>query len=223
MKYAIIRFPGSNCDWDLYYVLRDQMNVQPEFIDYRQTKLPNDTGAVLIPGGFSYGDYLRSGAIARFAPIMAAVSEYAQSGHPVIGICNGFQILTEAGLLPGALRQNDNLEFICEPEYLSVENNQTLFTNQFEAGERVMFPVAHGEGNYYCDEQTLATLKANHQIVFTYQNNPNGSVEDIAGIINQRGNVLGMMPHPERASDALLGGADGLKLFQSLVDQVVAN
>jgi phosphoribosylformylglycinamidine synthase len=199
------------------------MNVQPEFIDYRQTKLPNDTGAVLIPGGFSYGDYLRSGAIARFAPIMAAVSEYAQSGHPVIGICNGFQILTEAGLLPGALRQNDNLEFICEPEYLSVENNQTLFTNQFEAGERVMFPVAHGEGNYYCDEQTLATLKANHQIVFTYQNNPNGSVEDIAGIINQRGNVLGMMPHPERASDALLGGADGLKLFQSLVDQVVAN
>lgn len=223
MKYAIIRFPGSNCDWDLYYVLRDQMNVQPEFIDYRQTKLPNDTGAVLIPGGFSYGDYLRSGAIARFAPIMAAVSEYAQSGHPVIGICNGFQILTEAGLLPGALRQNDNLEFICEPEYLSVENNQTLFTNQFEAGECVMFPVAHGEGNYYCDEQTLATLKANHQIVFTYQNNPNGSVEDIAGIINQRGNVLGMMPHPERASDALLGGADGLKLFQSLVDQVVAN
>lgn len=223
MKYAIIRFPGSNCDWDLYYVLRDQMNVHPEFIDYRQTKLPNDTGAVLIPGGFSYGDYLRSGAIARFAPIMTAVSDYAQSGQPVIGICNGFQILTEAGLLPGALRQNDNLEFICEPEYLSVENNQTLFTNQFEAGERVMFPVAHGEGNYYCDEQTLATLKANHQIVFTYQNNPNGSVEDIAGIINQRGNVLGMMPHPERASDALLGGADGLKLFQSLVDQVVAN
>lgn len=223
MKYAIIRFPGSNCDWDLYYVLRDQMNVQPEFIDYRQTKLPNDTGAVLIPGGFSYGDYLRSGAIARFAPIMTAVSDYAQSGQPVIGICNGFQILTEAGLLPGALRQNDNLEFICEPEYLSVENNQTLFTNQFEAGERVMFPVAHGEGNYYCDEQTLATLKANHQIVFTYQNNPNGSVEDIAGIINQRGNVLGMMPHPERATDALLGGADGLKLFQSLVDQVVAN
>ncbi|WP_461239836.1 phosphoribosylformylglycinamidine synthase subunit PurQ [Paucilactobacillus sp. N302-9] len=223
MKYAIIRFPGSNCDWDLYYVLRDQMNVQPEFIDYRQTKLPNDTGAVLIPGGFSYGDYLRSGAIARFAPIMTAVSDYAQSGQPVIGICNGFQILTEAGLLPGALRQNDNLEFICEPEYLSVENSQTLFTNQFEAGERVMFPVAHGEGNYYCDEQTLATLKANHQIVFTYQNNPNGSVEDIAGIINQRGNVLGMMPHPERASDALLGGADGLKLFQSLVDQVVAN
>lgn len=222
MKYVIIRFPGSNCDWDLYNVLQDVMKVTPMFVDYRETALPDDTAAVLVPGGFSYGDYLRSGAIARFSPIMTAVKAFADAGHPVIGICNGFQILTEAGLLPGALRKNSSLDFICKPQPLTVENNQTLFTSQFDAGETVMFPIAHGEGNYYCDDETLAQLKQNHQIAFTYQGNPNGSTADIAGVTNERGNVLGMMPHPERASEAILGGDDGRKLFASLIASVTA-
>lgn len=220
MKYSIIRFPGSNCDWDLYHVLEDVMNVTPVFVDYRETKLPDETAAVLIPGGFSYGDYLRSGAIARFSPIMSCVKEFAGAGKPVIGICNGFQILTEAHLLPGALRQNDSLNFVCQPANLTVTNNQTVFTDQFKSSETVMFPIAHGEGNYYCDNATLAQLKANHQIVFKYQDNPNGSVDDIAGIINEAGNVLGMMPHPERASETILGGSDGARLFQSMIESV---
>lgn len=222
MKYAIIRFPGSNCDWDLFYVLRDVMAVTPEFVDYRETTLPDETAAVLVPGGFSYGDYLRSGAIARFSPIMAAVKAFADAGHPVIGICNGFQILTEAGLLPGALRKNSSLDFICKPQPLTVTNAATLFTHEFDAGETVMFPIAHGEGNYYCDDETLAQLKQNHQIAFTYQNNPNGSTADIAGVTNERGNVIGMMPHPERASEAILGGDDGQRLFASLIASVTA-
>lgn len=220
MKYAIIRFPGSNCDWDLFYVLRDVLKVTPEFIDYREQHLPADTGAVLVPGGFSYGDYLRSGAIARFSPIMEDVKHFADTGKPVIGICNGFQVLTEAGLLPGALRHNMSLDFICKPQPLSVVNNQTLFTDQFEKDQTVMFPIAHGEGNYYCDDETLTKLKQNNQIVFIYQDNPNGSTADIAGIVNKQGNVLGMMPHPERASESILGGADGKLLFESLVASV---
>ncbi|WP_010621453.1 phosphoribosylformylglycinamidine synthase subunit PurQ [Paucilactobacillus suebicus] len=220
MKYAIIRFPGSNCDWDLFYVLRDVLKVTPEFIDYREQQLPADTGAVLVPGGFSYGDYLRSGAIARFSPIMEDVKHFADTGKPVIGICNGFQVLTEAGLLPGALRHNMSLDFICKPQPLSVVNNQTLFTDQFEKDQTVMFPIAHGEGNYYCDDETLTELKQNNQIVFIYQDNPNGSTADIAGIVNKQGNVLGMMPHPERASESILGGADGKLLFESLVASV---
>ncbi|MBF7138357.1 phosphoribosylformylglycinamidine synthase subunit PurQ [Pediococcus pentosaceus] len=223
MIYSIIRFPGSNCDWDMYYVLRDVMNVEPQFVDYREKSLPQDTVAVLIPGGFSYGDYLRSGAIARFSPIMDAVKKFAYAGNPVIGICNGFQILTEAGLLPGALRSNDSLNFICKTQNLVVENNQTIFTKRFDLKQTVMFPIAHGEGNYYCDSATLQTLKDHHQIVLRYQNNPNGSTDDIAGIINQKGNVLGMMPHPERASEAVLGGEDGKMLFQSLVENMTQN
>lgn len=223
MKYSIIRFPGSNCDWDMFYVLRDVMKVTPEFVDYRESELPQDTAAVLIPGGFSYGDYLRSGAIARFSPIMDAVKAFAEAGRPVIGICNGFQILTEAGLLPGALRHNDSLDFICKPQNLVVENTQTNFTNQYTTGQTVMFPIAHGEGNYYCDEATLNELKAHHQIAFRYQGNPNGSTDNIAGVTNRRGNVLGMMPHPERASEAVLGGEDGKLLFQSLIESVTQN
>ncbi|KRM12952.1 phosphoribosylformylglycinamidine synthase domain-containing protein [Paucilactobacillus suebicus DSM 5007 = KCTC 3549] len=196
------------------------MKVTPEFIDYREQQLPADTGAVLVPGGFSYGDYLRSGAIARFSPIMEDVKHFADTGKPVIGICNGFQVLTEAGLLPGALRHNMSLDFICKPQPLSVVNNQTLFTDQFEKDQTVMFPIAHGEGNYYCDDETLTELKQNNQIVFIYQDNPNGSTADIAGIVNKQGNVLGMMPHPERASESILGGADGKLLFESLVASV---
>lgn len=223
MIYSIIRFPGSNCDWDMYYVLRDVMNVVPQFVDYREKSLPQDTVAVLIPGGFSYGDYLRSGAIARFSPIMDTVKKFAYAGNPVIGICNGFQILTEAGLLPGALRSNDSLNFICKSQKLVVENNQTIFTKRFDLKQTVMFPIAHGEGNYYCDSATLQDLKDHHQIVLRYQNNPNGSTDDIAGIINQKGNVLGMMPHPERASEAVLGGEDGKMLFQSLIESMTQN
>ncbi len=223
MIYSIIRFPGSNCDWDMYYVLRDVMNVEPQFVNYREKSLPQDTVAVLIPGGFSYGDYLRSGAIARFSPIMDAVKKFAYAGNPVIGICNGFQILTEAGLLPGALRSNDSLNFIGKPQKLVVENNQTIFTKRFDLKQTVMFPIAHGEGNYYCDSATLQNLKDHHQIVLRYQNNPNGSTDDIAGIINQKGNVLGMMPHPERASETVLGGEDGKMLFQSLIESMTQN
>jgi phosphoribosylformylglycinamidine synthase I len=223
MIYSIIRFPGSNCDWDMYYVLRDVMKVTPQFVDYRETTLPEDTAAVMIPGGFSYGDYLRSGAIARFSPIMNAVKEFAEAGKPVIGICNGFQVLTEAGLLPGALRHNDSLNFICKPQNLIVENNETQFTKRFNSKQTVMFPIAHGEGNYYCDEATLQELKEHHQIAFRYENNPNGSTDNIAGITNRSGNVLGMMPHPERASDAMLGGEDGKLLFQSLVESITQN
>lgn len=223
MKYSIIRFPGSNCDWDIFYTLQNVMNVTPVFVDYREEELPENTAAVFIPGGFSYGDYLRSGAIARFSPIMEAVKRFADSGRPVVGICNGFQVLTEAGLLPGALRQNDSLNFICKPQKLTVENSQTRFTSRFNLNQTVMFPIAHGEGNYYCDEDTLKTLESNQQILFRYQGNPNGSTDNIAGITNERGNVLGMMPHPERASDALLGGADGKLLFQSLIESVAQN
>ncbi|KRN94469.1 phosphoribosylformylglycinamidine synthase subunit PurQ [Pediococcus stilesii] len=223
MKYSIIRFPGSNCDWDMFYTLQDVMNVTPVFVDYREEELPENTAAVFIPGGFSYGDYLRSGAIARFSPIMEAVKRFADSGRPVVGICNGFQVLTEAGLLPGALRRNDSLNFICKPQKLTVENSQTRFTSRFNLNQTVMFPIAHGEGNYYCDEDTLKKLESNQQILFRYQGNPNGSTDDIAGITNERGNVLGMMPHPERASDALLGGADGKLLFQSLIESVAQN
>jgi len=217
MKYAVIRFPGSNCDWDMYYVLRDQLKVEPIFVDYRETNLPIDVVAVIVPGGFSYGDYLRSGAIARFAPIMEDIKKFATAGNPVLGVCNGFQILTEAHLLPGGLRKNQHLEFICQQQDLFVQNNQTTFSNQFKSGEKVMMPVAHGDGNYYCDDVTLQQLQAHNQIVLTYSKNPNGSVADIAGIVNEQGNVMGMMPHPERASESVLGGTDGLRLFQSVV------
>ncbi|MBT2662997.1 phosphoribosylformylglycinamidine synthase subunit PurQ [Bacillus sp. ISL-45] len=219
MKFAVIVFPGSNCDIDMYHAVKDELGEEAQYVWHDAESL-EDFDAVLLPGGFSYGDYLRSGAIAQFSNVMKEVVKAAEAGKPVLGVCNGFQILLEAGLLPGAMRRNDSLKFICKQVELKVENNETMFSAGYEKGEVITVPVAHGEGNYYCDEETLARLKANNQIVFTYKGeNPNGSLENIAGIINERGNVLGMMPHPERAVDELLGGADGLKLFKSIVKQ----
>lgn len=219
MKFAVIVFPGSNCDIDMYHAIKDELGEEVEYVWHTETDLSKFDG-VLIPGGFSYGDYLRCGAMANQSNIMAEVKKAAAAGKPVLGVCNGFQILTEAGLLPGALLRNRDLKFMCRTVQLKVENNNTLFTNHYEAGQVIDIPIAHGEGNYYCDEETLAKLKANNQIVFTYSgHNPNGSLEDIAGIVNEQGNVLGMMPHPERAVDALVGGADGLELFKSIVKQ----
>lgn len=219
MKFAVIVFPGSNCDVDMYHAVIDELGEEAEYVWHDETNLDRFE-AILLPGGFSFGDYLRTGAIARFSPVMNEVVKAAELGKPVLGVCNGFQILLEAGLLPGAMRRNDSLKFICRPVLLEVKNSNTMFTNQYAPGEIIEIPIAHGEGNYYCDETTLAKLKANNQIVFTYHNeNPNGSIENIAGIMNKQGNVLGMMPHPERAVANLLGSHDGLKLFQSIVNQ----
>lgn len=219
MKFAVLVFPGSNCDIDMYHAIKDELGEEVEYVWHTATDLSGFDG-ILVPGGFSYGDYLRCGAMANQSNIMAEVKKAADAGKPVLGVCNGFQILTEAGLLPGALLRNKNLKFMCRTVQLKVENNNTLFTNQYEQGQIINIPIAHGEGNYYCDEETLQALKDNNQIVFTYSgDNPNGSLEDIAGIINERGNVLGMMPHPERAVDALVGGADGLAVFKSIVKQ----
>lgn len=216
MKFAVIVFPGSNCDVDMYHAIKDELGEQVEYVWHDTESLEGFDG-ILLPGGFSYGDYLRTGAIARFSNVMREVIKAAETGKPVLGVCNGFQILLEAGLLPGAMRRNESLSFICKPTELKVENNHTIFSSEFSEEETITIPIAHGEGNYYCDEDTLSKLKANNQIVFTYQDNPNGSLANIAGIVNEKGNVLGMMPHPERAVDELLGGADGLKLFQSIV------
>ncbi|WP_078433218.1 phosphoribosylformylglycinamidine synthase subunit PurQ [Metabacillus halosaccharovorans] len=216
MKFAVIVFPGSNCDVDMYHAIKDELGEEVEYVWHDETDLSQYDG-ILLPGGFSYGDYLRSGAIARFSNVMKEVVKAAESGKPVLGVCNGFQILLEVGLLPGAMKRNENLKFMCRPVNLKVANNETAFTSAYAKDEVISIPIAHGEGNYYCDEQTLQTLKENNQIVFTYETNPNGSLVDIAGITNERGNVLGMMPHPERAVDELLGSADGLKLFQSIV------
>ncbi|MFT8707973.1 MAG: phosphoribosylformylglycinamidine synthase subunit PurQ [Sporolactobacillus sp.] len=227
MKTAVIVFPGSNCDQDMYYAIKDGLGEDVDYVWHAETSL-DGYDAIMIPGGFSYGDYLRCGAIARFAGIMPAVIKAAEAGKPVLGVCNGFQILLEAGLLPGALLKNKHLKFICDTVPLKTENNKTLFTSLYEDGEVICIPIAHGEGNYYCDEETLADLKANNQIVFTYAGeNPNGSLANIAGIVNRQGNVLGMMPHPERAADKLLQNEDGLRLFQSILnhwrDSVHAN
>ncbi|KEZ48238.1 phosphoribosylformylglycinamidine synthase subunit PurQ [Metabacillus indicus] len=216
MKFAVIVFPGSNCDIDMFHAIKDELGEEAEYVWHDQTDLSRFDG-ILLPGGFSYGDYLRSGAIARFANVMKEVVKAAEAGKPVLGVCNGFQILLEAGLLPGAMKRNENLKFICRPTNLVVQNNKTMFTSAYEKEQVISVPIAHGEGNYYCDELTLARLKENNQIVFIYENNPNGSLVDIAGIVNEKGNVLGMMPHPERAVDELLGSADGLKLFKSIV------
>ncbi|WP_445490052.1 phosphoribosylformylglycinamidine synthase subunit PurQ [Niallia sp. 03133] len=219
MKFAVVVFPGSNCDVDMFHAIKDELGEEVEYVWHDAESLDEYDG-ILLPGGFSYGDYLRSGAIARFSNVMKEVIKAAGAGKPVLGVCNGFQILLEAGLLPGAMRRNEGLKFICRPVELKVENNETLFSSEYGNKEVISIPIAHGEGNYYCDEETLASLKENNQIVFTYNgNNPNGSLEDIAGIINEKGNVLGMMPHPERAVDELLGGADGLKIFKSIVKQ----
>jgi len=216
MIFAVPVFPGSNCDHDMVNALRDVLHAQAELIPATTSDL-STYDAVILPGGFSYGDYLRSGAIARFAPVMTAVQAFAAAGKPVMGICNGFQILTEAGLLPGALQANRSAKFICQTSELIVRNTQTQFTTAYTENQHIQLPIAHGEGNYYCDAATLAELQAHHQIVFEYADNPNGSVANIAGIINRAGNVLGMMPHPERAVEAILGSTDGLGLFNSLL------
>ncbi|MGN1400275.1 MAG: phosphoribosylformylglycinamidine synthase subunit PurQ [Bacillus sp. (in: firmicutes)] len=219
MKFAVIMFPGSNCDVDMYHAIKDELGEEAEYVWHTETDL-SDYDGILLPGGFSYGDYLRSGAIAKFSNVMPEIMKAAAEGKPVLGVCNGFQILLEAGLLPGAMRRNESLHFICRTVQLKVENNNTYFTNAYEEKEIINIPIAHGEGNYYCDEDTLQKLQENDQIVFTYEStNPNGSLADIAGIINESGNVLGMMPHPERAVDRMLGSDDGLKLFKSIVKQ----
>jgi phosphoribosylformylglycinamidine synthase I len=224
MHFGIVVFPGSNCDHDCQYVTQDILREPTTLIWHKEKKLP-EVDAVIIPGGFSYGDYLRVGAIARFSPIMKAVVDYASEGGYVLGICNGFQILVEAGLLPGVLLRNRSLKFICKTISVRVENNQTAFTSLYQPGQVLSLPIAHAEGNYYIDEVGLARLNERKQVLFRYcakegeisgEANPNGSLEDIAGLCNEAGNVIGMMPHPERASDPLLGGNDGIKLFQSL-------
>ncbi len=217
MKFGIIVFPGSNCDWDCHHVLTNVVGQKAQFIWHKETTLPKLDG-IILPGGFSYGDYLRTGAIARFSPIMNEVIRFANQGGKVLGICNGFQVLTESGLLPGVLMRNQSLKFLCETTSLRVENNQTIFSKKYRKGEEIRLPIAHGDGNYFADEETLKRLEGEGRIVFKYHPvNPNGSRKNIAGIINDRGNVLGMMPHPERCAEAMLGNVDGKKVFESLI------
>lgn len=218
MNFAVLVFPGSNCDIDCYKAVEESIGQPVEYVWHTETDL-SKYDCIIVPGGFSYGDYLRSGAIARFAPVMGALLEAAEQGKYIIGICNGFQILLESGLLPGAMRHNETLKFRCAKAQLKVENNKTPFTLDYEQAEEIQIPIAHGEGNYFCDEETLHELKANHQIVFRYAgSNPNGSVDDIAGICNKQGNILGMMPHPERAANLLLGSEDGKRIFSSILN-----
>ncbi len=215
MKIAVIQFPGSNCDHD---VLRSSALVtggKSFYVWHKDTDLKG-ADVVIVPGGFSYGDYLRCGAIARFSPIMKEVVKAAEKGTPVLGICNGFQILTESGLLPGVLMLNKSLHFICDTLGVKLENNKTAFTKKGKAGKTYRLPIAHAEGNYFIDPEGLKSLEDNHQIVFRYENNPNGSLSDIAGICNKAGNVVGLMPHPERVCESLLGGTDGKFMFESL-------
>jgi phosphoribosylformylglycinamidine synthase len=225
-KFGVVVFPGSNCDHDTYYVLKKILKYDVIFLWHKQTSI-EDSNVVVLPGGFSYGDYLRTGSIARFSPIMNEIIKFANNGGFVFGICNGFQILLEAGLLPGIMVKNESLNFVCKDVYLSVENNETAFTSGVDKNRPLKIPIAHGEGNYFADDNTLKTLKDNGQIVFRYcssngritdKSNPNGSVFNIAGIINKRGNVLGMMPHPERSSDPVLGKTDGSLVFKSLAN-----
>lgn len=216
MKFGIVTFPGSNCDYDAYHAAVDTLGADAEYLWHKDTNLKG-SDIIVLPGGFSYGDYLRAGAIARFSPIMTEVVAHAKAGGPVLAICNGFQIACEARLLPGALLRNESLRFVSDSVELIVENADTIFTSGYSSGERATMPIAHGEGRFFADDQTLDMLDANGQIVFKYMNNPNGSLRDIAGITNIEGNVLGMMPHPERALDLLLGSDDGLPLFQTLM------
>lgn len=226
MKFGVIQFPGSTCDYDCFYALRDVLKVQVDFVWHRETNLESYNG-IILPGGFSYGDYLRVGAIARFSPIMKAVKKYSDDGGLVLGICNGFQILLEADLLPGALIKNNCLHFLCRYLYLKVENNSTPYTHLCEKEQVLKIPIAHGEGNYYVDKNTLRELIKNNQIVLRYcdakgeitpEANPNGSIYNIAAVCNKGGNVLGMMPHPERCVEDCLGSSDGKYIFNSILD-----
>jgi phosphoribosylformylglycinamidine synthase len=226
MNFAVLQFPASNCDQDAVHVLKDVLGHSARLLWHKETAL-GGADAVVVPGGFSYGDYLRTGAIARFSPVMQAVQQFAANGGPVLGICNGFQILCEAGLLPGALIRNRSLQFRCEHIYLKTMTRNSPFTNKIDGGKLLRVPIAHGEGCYFADPETIGKLKANDQVLWQYVDakgeltemaNPNGSVENIAGICNEARNVAGLMPHPERASEPLLGSADGRAIFESLVN-----
>ena len=223
MKTAVIVFPGSNCDRDIAVALRDVSGTAPTMVWHADTELPDGVGLIALPGGFSYGDYLRSGAIGARSPIMAAVTAAAERGVPVLGLCNGFQVLTEAGLLPGALMRNAGLDFVCREVPLTVENAQSVFTSRYAAGERIVIPVAHHDGNYNADEATLDRLEGEGRVAFRYADSVNGSARNIAGILNATGNVLGLMPHPERRIDtAAHGGNDGRRMFEGLFELVGA-
>jgi len=222
MKSAVIVFPGSNCDRDLAVALEQVTGRKPDMVWHRESDLPEGIDFIGVPGGFSYGDYLRSGAMAARSPVMQAVKEAAGRGVPVIGICNGFQVLTEAGLLPGALMRNARLSFVCRPVPLRVENSQSLFTSAYETGEQISLPVAHHDGNYQADEVTLDRLEGEGRVAFRYLDEVNGSARSIAGILNDSGNVLGLMPHPERVIEKAHGGTDGRRLFEGLLETVAA-
>ena len=227
MQAAVVVFPGSNCDHDVHHVLNEVAGIPADFVWHGESSLAG-YDAVVLPGGFSYGDYLRCGAIARFSPILPEVERFAKEGRPVLGICNGFQVLTECHLLPGALLRNRKLKFLCQDVHLRVEHSASLFTAKYRKGEVLRIPIAHMEGNYFCDPDTLRQLEEEKRVVFRYARpdgtredgdhtaNPNGSLDSIAGIMNREGNILGMMPHPERLSEAALGGTDGKRLFQAL-------
>lgn len=229
MKAGVITFPGSNCDRDMRVAIKNVTGVEPEAIWHQDSFIDQGFDFIALPGGFSYGDYLRSGAIAARSPIIRDLKKFAEQGGLILGVCNGFQVLTETGLLPGTLMRNRDLKFICKDVYLKAENNDTAFTNSYAKNEVISIPVAHHDGNYVADEATLKQLQENGQIAFTYadstgavndNSNPNGSSLNIAGIFNEKKNVLGMMPHPERAIDAINGGADGVALFESLIKKM---
>ena len=231
MRFAVLQFPGSNCDHDAVHVLGSVLRQQVDLVWHERAALPQGVDCVVVPGGFSYGDYLRCGAVARFSPVMQAVQAHARRGGLVWGICNGFQVLTESHLVPGVLLRNKGLRFLCQDVYLRVERSDTHFTNQARLGQALRIPIAHGEGNYFCEPDTLKRLEDRRQIVFRYcdaagelteASNPNGSLASIAGVLNEGGNVLGMMPHPERVSEAALGGTDGRVLFESALHALTA-
>ena len=221
MKFGVVVFPGSNCDHDAWYALSHNLGQQAEFIWHDAASLGN-VDAVILPGGFAYGDYLRCGAIAKFSPVMGAVRKFADEGGLVLGICNGFQILVESGLLPGALLRNRDLKFVCRTVRVRVENNATPFTCNAAQGQILRIPVAHGEGCYFADPRTLDQLEQERRVVLRYVDNPNGSLHDIAGICNERRNVMGLMPHPERAADVLMGSTDGRVILESMVHSLVS-
>jgi phosphoribosylformylglycinamidine synthase subunit PurQ / glutaminase len=221
MKFGVVIFPGSNCDHDCYYAIESVIGKPVEFIWHQDTSVKG-IDAVILPGGFAYGDYLRTGALAKFSPVMKAIGEFASKGGLVYGICNGFQILTEAGLLPGALLRNVTMKYICKFVELRTETTNTPYTNLLRKGQILRIPIGHGDGNFYADAETLQRIEDNDKVVFRYVENPNGSLHDIAGIVNEKRNVLGMMPHPDRSSEAILGSADGKLIFESMVNALVS-
>jgi phosphoribosylformylglycinamidine synthase len=221
MKFGVVVIPGCYCDHDCYYAIESVIRKPVDFIWHEETSLKG-FDAVILPGGFAYGDYLRTGALAKFSPVMGAIRDFAKRGGLVFGICNGFQILTEAGLLPGALMRNAGTKYVCKFLHLRTETSNTPFTNLLKKGQLLYIPIGHGDGNYYADEETLKRLRDNDQVVFRYADeNPNGSIDDIAGIVNEQRNVLGMMPHPDRSSEEILGSADGKLIFESMVNALV--